>query len=242
MEGRLENPQNPSSTRKDYMYRTKKRTKEIEEKKAPAAMYPPGIEGDGEEFSDGHRFLSQLSRGDAGIARIILRKWGGSTVRERGIGRDGKERRGTARGGLAPERRSKEEETGHLLTQSLTVLSMPHVAIRPGARAEKEKEEQVFVCILAFHRGAEGALREMRSRKGSDTGGSSSFPNHNKNKTAREEGNLAEKLAPWIHRLAPYLTSQATRLPSSVVHRRVEGAWGHQPTHSGSACSPGEEK
>jgi hypothetical protein len=172
MEGRLENPQNPSSTRKDYMYPTKKRTKDIEEKKAPAAMYPPGIEGDGEEFSDGHRFLSQLSRGDAGIARIILRKWGGSTVRERGIGRDGKERRGTARGGLAPEHRSKEEETGHLLTQSLTVLSMPHVAIRPGARAEKEKEEQVFVCTLAFHRGAEGALREMRSRKESDTGGS----------------------------------------------------------------------
>lgn len=135
-------------------------------------MYPPGIEGDGEEFPDGHRFLSQLSRGDAGIARIILRKWGGSTVRERGIGRDGKERRGTARGGLAPERRGKEEETGHLLTQSLTVLSMPHVAIRPGARAEKEKEEQVFVCTLAFHRGPEGALREIRSRKGSDTGGS----------------------------------------------------------------------
>lgn len=31
MEGRLESPQDPSSTRKDYMYQTRKRTKDFEE-------------------------------------------------------------------------------------------------------------------------------------------------------------------------------------------------------------------
>lgn len=58
----------------------------------------------------------------------------------------------------------REKEGGRTggRTQSLTVLSMPQVARRPGARGEKAKEEQVLAWALSFHRGVEGDLERRR--------------------------------------------------------------------------------
>lgn len=162
--------------------------------------------------------------------------------------REGEERDGKRWAGpRTPEQGGRDRAPTHPELDRLVHAARGHQARGEGG----EREGGASLCVhLGFPQGGRGSparnaieerIRYWRQLASPPTL-PSSFPNHNKNKTAREEGNLAEKLAPWVHRLAPYLTSQATRLPSSVVHRRVEGAWGHQPTHSGSACSPGEEE
>jgi hypothetical protein len=47
---------------------------------------------------------------------------------------------------------------------------MPQVAMRPGARGEKAKEEQVLAWAFSFHRGAEGELRREGGREGRKKG------------------------------------------------------------------------
>jgi len=122
----------------------------------------PGVEGDGEELAHGHGLLSQLARGNAGVARVVLkegreegREGGtGETVRKRMIRRRNRGTLNTAGG-----RKGGEGEREGRRTQSLTVLSMPQVAMRPGARGEKAKEEQVLAWAFSFQRGAAGDLK-----------------------------------------------------------------------------------